>query len=335
MKVTVLPGEGIGLEVIPAAMRVVDALGLREPIVWEPHLIGQPAIEAYGVPLPQLTLDSIRRNKVALKGPTGTTVGGGHRSYNVRLREEFKLYANVRPVESMAGLKTRWSDTHIDIVCFRENLEDLYCGEERMVGTDAEAISRITVHGTKRIARYAFEYARKNNRKKVTTVHKANILKMTHGLFLDIARAVAKEYPEIEHHDLIADAFLGKLINHPDRFDCILLPNFVGDLVTDVCAEMVGGLGFAPGGNFGTNQVIFEAVHGTAPDIAGKGVANPTSAILSAAMMLEHLGYSTPAVKVRAAVNAVLQQGTSVTGDVNPVNSVSTMEFTDAVISVL
>ncbi len=331
--VTLLSGEGIGPDIIASAVRVIEATGVK--IDWDEQFIGEMAVFAHGVPLPTVTLDSVKRNGIALKGPTATPPGSPDLSYNVRLRKELDLYVNFRPVHSMPGVKTRWSDTPIDIALFRENTEDLYCGAERHVYNGAEAIALFTRTGCERIARFAFEHARKAKRHKLTVVHKANILKLSHGLFLRTAKDVAKEYPEIICNDLIADNFQMQLVTHPGRFDCILAPNFLGDLASDLCAAMVGGLGFAPGANIGTNCMVFEAVHGTAPDIAGKGIANPTSMVLSAALMLDHMKEDVAANRIREAVNEVLRQGNSVTLDVNFERGVSTAKYTDAIIAKL
>lgn len=335
--VTVLPGDGIGPEVLAATQKVVDATGVL--IVWEEALIGLAALASTGSLLPSSTIDAIARNRVAIKGPTGTPIGEGHRSLNVELRERFDLYANVRPVRSMPGVTTPFSG--IDLVIFRENSEDLYIGEERYGDADekvAEATSRITWRGSERIARFAFEYAIAHDRSRIAVGHKANILKLTHGLWLRAVREVAKAYaPGVAVEELIADnlgmQLVMRLSRDPRRFDCLLLPNFLGDIFSDICAGLVGGLGFAPGGNIGEDCAIFEAVHGTAPDIAGQGVANPTALILSAAMMLEYLGESDAALRVRRSIDLVLTEGRYVTRDVNPNCWISTSVFADAVIS--
>ncbi len=324
-KVTVLPGDGIGPEVVNATIKVLNATGIPFEWDWQRY---NPIPTS---PLGENVVRSIVESKLALKGPTATPVGEGHRSLNVTLRENFGLYANVRPVKTMAGIKTRFSDLLIDIVVFRENLEDLYVGNEEASGTGAQAIARFTKQGCRRIARYAFEYARRNGRKKVTIVHKANILKKTHGLFLDIAREVGGKYPNIACEDLIADNCFMQLIRNPERFDCLLLPNFLGDLASDICAGLVGGLGFAPGANIGEDTAVFEAVHGTAPDIAGQGIANPTAMILSGAMLLEHIGETDAARRVEKAVALLIREGRRVTKDVNSELYVSTDEFASAV----
>ncbi len=329
-RVTVLKGDGIGPEVVSEAIRVVDATGVA--IDWDYQLLGAGAGED---PLPQKTIESIDMNRIALKGPTATPTACGYRSVNVRLRERFQLYTNVRPVHTMPGVKTRFSDVPIDIFVFRENLEDLYIGEERRIKNGFEATARFTACGCENIARYAFNFANTQHRKKVTIVHKANILKQTHGLFREVAMRVAHDFPNIECNDLIADNFMMQLIRNPERFDCVLLPNLFGDLASDLCAGLIGGLGFAPGANIGYDCAIFEAVHGTAPDIAGRGIANPTAIILSAAMMLDHIYQHDAAARIRKAIDAVLRDGTCVTGDVKPGHGVSTKRFTDAVIAKL
>ena len=335
--VTVLPGDGIGPEVMMATRRGIDATGVS--IVWEEAPIGLAALSATGSLLPDTTIASIGKNRIALKGPTGTPIGDGHRSLNVALRERFDLYANVRPVRSIPGVVTPFPN--LDLIIFRENTEDLYIGEERYIGADkkiAEAVSRITWEGSERIARFAFDYARRHGRQKMAIGHKANILKLTHGLWLEAVRDVAKAYtPDIAVEELIADnmgmQLVMRLSRDPRRFDCLLLTNFLGDLFSDVCAGFVGGLGFAPGANIGPDCAIFEAVHGTAPDIAGQGIANPTALILSAVMMLEYLGESDAVSWVRCAVDAVLSEGKWVTHDVNQDHWVRTQVFAQAVIA--
>jgi len=329
-KVTLIPGDGIGPEVTAAMVKVVDASGAE--IEWDEQLLGEAALEETGDPFPFATLESIRDNKVAIKGPTATPAGEGHRSLNVRLRETFKLYAGVRPVRTMPGIKNRFSDTSVDIVLFRENLEDGYIGEEREITGGALAVSRFTDIGCERIARYAFEYARRNGRKKITVVMKANIFKLTHGLFRKWAFEVAKEYPQITLNEYLFDVYLARLVHDPSQFDCVLMTNVYGDGVSDLHGEIIGGLGFAPGANIGDECAIFEAVHGSAPDIAGKGIANPSALILSAALMLHHLGRPDAALRIRNAVDLTLTDG-KFTRDVVSKDFLSTKEFTNAVIS--
>jgi isocitrate dehydrogenase (NAD+) len=323
--VTVLPGEGIGLEVVPATTRLVDALNLG--IQWDYHDIGG----AVGG-LPEAAIESIRTNSIALKGPTATA---GHRSYNVQLREIFDLYANIRPLIMLPRARTLYAHMPLKMVVVRENLEDLYIGEESEIEGGAEAVSRITEIGTERVARCAFYYARENGYKKVTIVAKSNVLPKTHGLFVRVAQKVASEFPDIECEHLIADNALQQLIMHPERYGVLLCPNFLGDLFSDACAAIFGGLGFAPGANIGDTCAIFEPVHGTAPNIAGKNIANPTGAMLSGAMMLDHLGEHESAERIRNAIRRVLKEGKFLTGDVTDHDPVSTVAYTDGVIAAL
>lgn len=329
-KVTLIPGDGIGPEVAEAARRVVDATGVQ--IDWEVVEAGEAVMAEYGTPLPEYVLDSVKKNKVALKGPITTPIGKGFRSVNVTLRQELNLYANVRPSKTFPGIKTRYNN--VDLVIFRENTEDLYAGIEHKVGKDAaESIKIITREASERIARYAFEYARREKRKKVTAVHKANIMKLSDGLFLECARKVAEEYPDIQFEDIIVDAMCMHLVQNPENFDCLLLPNLYGDIVSDLCAGLVGGLGVAPGANIGEEAAVFEAVHGSAPQIAGQNKANPLAVILSAAMMLGHLGEVEAGNRVVKAVDQVLSEGTTLTGDLG--GQAGTKEFADAVIAAL
>ena len=325
--VTLIPGDGIGPEVAAAARKVVDASGAK--IEWHVAEAGAAQMEVCGTPLPQATIDSVRADGLALKGPITTPVGTGFRSVNVALRKEFDLYANVRPARSFKGVKGRYED--VDIVTVRENTEDLYAGIEHMVGEDAaESIKLITRKGSERIVRYAFDYAVKNGRKKVTAVHKANIMKCTDGLFLDVARAVAAEYPQIEFEDKIVDATCMQLVQKPEAFDVMVLPNLYGDIVSDLCAGLVGGLGLAPSANIGKDCAIFEAVHGSAPKHAGLNDANPTALILSAVMLLRHIGETEAAERIESAVLALIAEGTT-TRDLG--GSLGTDEFADAVIT--
>ncbi|MDN5292809.1 MAG: isocitrate dehydrogenase [Eubacteriales bacterium] len=329
-RVTLIPGDGIGPEVAEAARQVIDASGVK--IEWEVVEAGEAVIPKYGTPLPDHVLESIRRNGVALKGPVTTPVGKGFRSVNVTLRQALDLYANVRPARSFEGIKSRYEN--VDLVVFRENTEDLYAGIEHMVGKDAaESIKIITRHASERIARYAFEYARKNGRRKVTAVHKANIMKLTDGLFLESCRRVAEEYPEIEFEDVIVDALCMRLVQDPTQFDCLVLPNLYGDIVSDLCAGLVGGLGVAPGANIGEKGAVFEAVHGSAPQIAGQNIANPTALILSGVMMLEHIGEREAAARVVRAVRRVLAAGEHVTPDLG--GKAGTKEMAAAIIAAM
>ena len=325
--VTLIPGDGIGPEVALAARRVVDASGAE--INWHVAEAGESQMAEFGTPLPQKVLDSVRADGVALKGPITTPVGVGFRSVNVALRKEFDLYANVRPARSFKGVESRYEN--VDIVVVRENTEDLYAGIEHMIGTDAaESIKLITRTGSERIARYAFDYAVKNGRKKVTCVHKANIMKCSDGLFLEVCRGVAAGYPQIEFEERIVDALCMQLVQHPETFDVLVLPNLYGDIVSDLCAGLVGGLGLAPSANIGRSAAIFEAVHGSAPRHAGLNDANPTALILSACMMLRHLGESAAADSIETAVLALLAGGRDVTRDLG--GSLGTSQFADAVI---
>ena len=328
--VTLIPGDGSGPEVIAAAKRVVEATSV--PIEWDEMEAGAAMIEKYGTPLPDRVLDSIRRTGVALKGPITTPVGTGFRSVNVALRKTFDLYANVRPAKTLPGLAGRFEN--VDLVIVRENTEDLYAGIEHMVGEDAaESIKLITRKGCERIVRYAFEYAVREGRKKVTAVHKANIMKCTDGLFLDVARQIAKEYPQIAFDDSIVDAMCMRLVMHPEDYDVLVCPNLYGDIVSDLCAGLVGGLGLTPSANIGEAGAIFEPIHGSAPDIAGQHKINPTAAILSASLMLAHLGEAEAAASITRAVTTVIAAGKMLTQDMG--GNASTEEFADAVIAAL
>ena len=327
-QVTLIPGDGIGPEVAAAARAVVDASGAQ--IEWHVCPAGEAQMAASGTPLPAATLESVRRDRVALKGPITTPVGSGFRSVNVALRKEFDLYANVRPLRSLPGVKTRYEG--VDLVVVRENTEDLYAGIEHMIGDyAAESIKLITRPGSERIARYAFDYAVANGRKKVTAVHKANIMKCTDGLFLDVCRGVAAEYPQIEFTDEIVDAACMHIVQRPEQYDVLVLPNLYGDIMSDLCAGLVGGIGLAPSANIGRDCAIFEAVHGSAPKHAGKNDANPTALILSAVMMLRHLGEREAADKIERALMALLAGGERVTRDIG--GTLGTDEFAAAVIA--
>ena len=329
--VTLIRGDGIGPEIADAAVRIVEATGIK--IQWEEHLAGLSAIDKYKDPLPPQVIESIQRNKVALKGPLTTPVGSGFRSVNVGLRKEFDLYVNLRPAKSMDGLKTKWDD--VDLIVFRENTEEFYAGIEHYIDpakSAAETIGVVTRSGSERIIRYAFEYARKYKRKKITIVHKANILKFTGGLFLDVGRDIASEYPDIEMNDRIVDNMSMQLVMNPLQFDIIVTTNLFGDILSDLCSGLVGGLGLAPGANIGHTVAMFEAVHGSAPDIAGKGIANPSAIVLASAMLLRHIGEESAAKKIERAVATVVKEGTSVTQDINPLRPVGTREMAEAII---
>jgi isocitrate dehydrogenase (NAD+) len=324
--ITLIPGDGIGPEVVSAAVRVLTATGIA--FEWETENAGAGAMGKEGEALPERVLDSIRRNKVALKGPTATPVGSGHRSVNVELRKRLDLYANLRPVATLPGIKSRYDG--VDLIVVRENTEDLYSGLEHVVVPGVvESIKIITEKASTRIARYAFEYARAHGRKKVTAVHKANIMKLSDGLFLDCCRRVAAQFPAIEYDELIVDNCCMQLVLDPTRFDMLLLENLYGDIVSDLCAGFIGGLGIAPGANNGDEGAVFEAVHGSAPDIAGKNLANPMALILSGAMMLDHLGETAAADRVRAAVNDVLREGAKIPRDLG--GSAGTTEVAEAI----
>ncbi len=328
--VTLIPGDGSGPEVIAAAKKVVEATGVD--IQWEEAHAGVAMIEKCGTPLPDETIASIRKTGVALKGPVATPVGTGFRSVNVAMRKTFDLYANVRPAKTYPGVITKFEN--IDLVIVRENTEDLYAGIERMVDEDtAESIKLFTRKGCERIIRYAFEYAVREGRKKVTAVHKANIMKCTDGMFLDIAREIAKEYPQIQFNDSIVDAMCMRLVMHPEDYDVLVCPNLYGDIVSDLCAGLVGGLGLTPSANIGVDGAIFEPIHGSAPDIAGQHKINPTAAILSASLMLAHLGEGKAAASIEKAIEKVIGEGKVLTVDMG--GTASTEEFADAVISAL
>ncbi len=323
---TLIPGDGIGPEVAAAAVRVLSATGID--FQWETVMAGAEAAGREGTPLPESVLESIRRNRIALKGPTATAIGTGHRSVNVALRKTLDLYANLRPVQTLPGVKSRYDG--VDLIVVRENTEDLYSGLEHVVVPGVvESIKIITEKASTRIARYAFEYARTHGRKRVTSVHKANIMKLSDGLFLDCCRAVAAAYPEVKYDEMIVDNTCMQLVLDPTRFDMLLLENLYGDIVSDLCAGFIGGLGMAPGANIGETAAVFEAVHGTAPDIAGKNKANPMALILSGAMMLDHLSEHEAADRVRAAVHAVLREGKKLTGDLG--GTAGTTEIAEAI----
>ncbi len=354
--VVLIPGDGIGPEITSAMRRVVDAAGVD--IAWNVVDAGAGVMDEFGTPLPEHVLDAIRSTKVAIKGPITTPVGTGFRSVNVALRREFDLYSCVRPCLSMPGDGSRYTD--IDLVIVRENTEDLYAGIEFDEGApeveelsqlieasgqktfksdSAISVKPISISGSRRIVEYAFEYARRCGRHKVTAVHKANIMKASDGLFLRVAREVAERYPDIEFNDKIVDATCMGLVQDPYVFDVLVLPNLYGDIVSDLAAGLVGGLGMAPGANIGRDIAIFEATHGSAPDIAGKDIANPTAEILSACMMLDHLGEGAAATRIREAVKKTLAAGEAVTGDVRRAQTgsaegcVGTQAFADAVIA--
>jgi isocitrate dehydrogenase (NAD+) len=327
-KVSLIPGDGIGPEVMAATVRVLEALGA--PLDFEHCDAGSEVISKYGTNLPRETLDSVLRNGVALKGPTGTQIGAGLPSANVALRKGLDLYAALRPVRSVPNVKTRYED--VDLVVVRENTESLYTGLEHIVVPGVvESLKIISEKASSRIARFAFDYARKNGRKKVTAVHKANIMKLSDGLFLDCCRRVAREYPEVTYEEVIVDNMCMQLVRNPERYDVLLMENLYGDIISDLCAGLVGGLGVVPGGNIGERIAVFEAVHGTAPDIAGKNLANPTALMMSAVMMLNWLGMLEASRRLDKALLRVYAEGKVRTGDLG--GSATTKEFTDAVIA--
>jgi isocitrate dehydrogenase (NAD+) len=325
-RVTLIPGDGIGPEVVAAGVRVLTATGIE--FDWDTQPAGATAIGEHGSALPERTLESVRRNKVALKGPTETPVGTGHRSVNVELRKTLDLYANLRPVKTLPGVKSRYDG--VDLVVVRENTEDLYSGLEHVVVPGVvESLKIITEKASTRIARFAFDYATANGRRKITAVHKANIMKLSDGLFLDCCRAVAREFPAVKYDEMIVDNTCMQLVLDPTRFDILLLENLYGDIVSDLCAGFIGGLGMAPGANIGLDTALFEAVHGSAPDIAGKNLANPIAVVLSGAMMLDHLGEQTAAQRVREAVHSVLREGKKLTRDLG--GMAGTTEIAEAI----
>jgi isocitrate dehydrogenase (NAD+) len=328
-RVTLIPGDGIGPELAEATRRVLDATGIE--FEWETVHAGEAVIAEYGTPLPEHVLESIRRNKVALKGPITTPVGEGFRSVNVTLRQALGLYANLRPARSIQGLATRYEN--VDLVIVRENTEDLYAGIEHMVGPDAaESIKIITRAASERIARFAFDYAVANGRRKVTAVHKANIMKLSDGLFLESCRTVAAEFEgRVEFEDRIVDNMCMQLVQKPDLYDVLVLPNLYGDIVSDLAAGLVGGLGVAPGANIGTEAAVFEPVHGSAPKYAGQNKANPTALILSGALMLRHLGHPDVADRVERALRDVIAAGETVTYDLG--GTAGTSAYADAIIA--
>ena len=353
-KVTLIPGDGVGPEVVQTTQQVLQATGVK--FDWELALAGDRAQDFYGTPLPAFVLESIRRNRVALKGPITTPVGYGFRSVNVALRKTLNLYACLRPCKTYPGVPTRYDN--VDIVVVRENTEDLYIGIEfeketpamdkllaLVAETSGEKLSRatgislktISEAGTRRIVRFAFDYARQHGRKKVTAVHKANILKYSDGLFLSVAREVAREYHDIEFEDIIVDTLTMQLVRHPERFDILVLPNLYGDFVSELCAGLVGGLGVAPGANIGDEAAVFEPTHGSAPKYAGQNRINPMAMMLSAVMMLRHLGETEAADRMETAIARVIQEGKQVTYDLKRDQSppATTTEVAEAVIQVM
>ncbi len=329
-RVTLIPGDGIGPEVTTAAQQVVGAAGVQ--VDWQVREAGSQAMERYGTPLPDETLDAIRESKVALKGPVTTPIGAGFRSVNVAIRKSLDLFANYRPARLLPGVPSRYRD--VDLIVVRENTEGLYSGlEHTVVPGVVESLRVVTRQASERIVRYAFEMASAEGRKKVTVVHKANILKLSDGLFLDVFRRIGSDYPQIEQEEAIVDATAMRLVQDPLQFDVLVMENLFGDVISDLTAGLIGGLGVAPAANIGEQYAVFEAVHGSAPDIAGQGVANPTALILSSGLMLQYLGEHEAAERIQNAVQAVLKRGETLTADLG--GSAGTQEYTQAVIDVL
>jgi isocitrate dehydrogenase (NAD+) len=332
--VTLIKGDGIGPSIMDAAVAVIDASGAK--INWQEAEAGMSAYEKTGTPLPDATMQSIEQTRVAFKGPLTTMVGEGFRSINVELRKRYDLYANVRPAKSWNGVKTRYDD--VDIVIVRENTEGLYVGLEHYLTPAkdiAESLAVVTKAGSERIVEYAFKYAIDNNRKKVTVCHKANILKFTQGLFLRTAREVAAKYPDIEFDEKIVDAACMHMVMKPEQFDVVVTTNMFGDILSDLTAGLVGGLGLIPGANIGEDAALFEAVHGSAPDIAGKNIANPTAVMMAGVMMLNHLGEHEAATRMQNAIEKVVNEGKYVTPDLNPNSKTGTREMGQAIIDAM
>ncbi len=332
--VTLIKGDGIGPSIMDEAVKIIDASGVK--INWELAEAGLAAYEKYGSPLPDETLASIEKNRVAFKGPLTTLEGKGFRSINVELRQKFNLYANVRPAKIWKGIQTPFDN--VDIVIIRENTEGLYSGLEHFLTRDkdiAESLAVVTRKGSERIVEYAFKYAQDTGRKKVTACHKANILKYTQGLFLETAKEVATRYPDIEFESKIIDATCMHMVMNPQQFDVVVTTNMFGDILSDLTAGLVGGLGLIPGANIGEETALFEAVHGSAPDIAGKNLANPTAVIMAGVMMLNHLGEHQAADRVKTAVEKVIDEGVHVTPDLNPDSKTGTIEMGDAIVAAM
>lgn len=329
-RITLIPGDGIGPEVTEAVLRIIKAAAVD--IDWDRHDAGLMAFKRHGTSLPRELIDSVLRNKVALKGPVTTPIAEGFTSVNVGLRKALDLYANVRPVYNLPGVKTRFEQ--VDLVIIRENTEDLYSGlEHEVVPGVVESLKIITARASDRIANFAFRYARQTNRRHVTAVHKANIMKLGDGLFLDSVRKTAMDYPDVKYQERIVDAVSMQLVMFPERFNILVMPNLYGDIISDLCAGLVGGLGVVPGANLGTDNAVFEAVHGSAPDIADQGIANPTALLLSALMMLRHIDEHEAADRITAAMGRVLERGDVRTRDLGGTSS--TREYTDAICSEL
>lgn len=334
--ITLIPGDGIGPAITAAAVRIIEATGVK--ITWDHQIAGMAAVQKHGNPLPDATLDSIRHNRVCLKGPLTTPVGGGYRSVNVTLRQTFNLYANVRPAISFEGADTPFKN--VNLVTIRENTEGMYVGIEHFIKVDeekiaAESLAIVTRKGSERVIRYAFDYARRAQRKKVTLVHKANILKCTSGLFLEVGREIAKNYPDIEFEDRIVDACSMQMVMKPEIFDVMVTTNLFGDILSDLASGLVGGLGLTAGANIGPDAAVFEPVHGSAPDIADQNIANPSAMILAGAMMLEHLGELNAARRIEQAVREVIKEGVYLTPDLRKGSTYGTDDLANAVIQKL
>ena len=326
--VTLIPGDGIGPEITDSVIQILKAAGAQ--IEWEIQTAGSDVIETEGTPLPERVIESIKKNKVALKAPVTTPIGKGFRSVNVQLRKSLDLYANLRPCKNIAGIKTKFEN--VDLVIVRENTEDLYAGIERQIDEDtAESIKIITSKASLRIAEFAFEYALKNNRKTVHAVSKANICKLTDGLFLNCSREISQKYPQIEYKEILVDNLCMQLVQKPEQFDVLVLPNLYGDIVSDLCAGLIGGLGIAQGANIGLNAAVFEPVHGSAPDIKGQNKANPTALLLSAIEMLKYINQKDIAQKIENALFKTLKEGRFLTADLG--GSATTLEYTKQIIS--
>jgi isocitrate dehydrogenase (NAD+) len=331
-QITLIPGDGIGPEVAEATVRAVEATGVA--IEWERVEAGARALAEYGQLIPDDVFASLEMNRVGLKGPTATPIGGGHQSINVALRKKLCLNVNFRPVRMLPGLKTRYQDLPLNIAIFRENTEDLYSGlEHEVVPGVVESLKIITRTASTKIARAAFEFARREGRTKVTSIHKANIMKLSDGLFLKCCREMAAQFPEVQYNELIVDNACMQMVMRPETFDIMVMPNLYGDIMSDLAAGLVGGLGIVPGANLGDDHAVFEAVHGTAPDIAGKGLANPTALMQSAVLMLAHIGERDASARLQNAIHQVYAEGKNLTGDVG--GKASTTQFTDAIIAKL
>lgn len=327
LTITLIPGDGIGPEVTDAAVKIINSTGVN--IIWEKVPAGASCIKKYKTVLPQITFDSIKNNKVALKGPIATPIGKGFKSVNVAIRKTLNLYSNLRPVKSIKGIDSRYEE--IDLVIVRENTEDLYSGLEYQIAPGVvESLKIITELASIKIARFAFEYAKRYKRKKITVLHKANIMKLSDGLFLECVNKVAKNYTGIEYEEMIIDNACMQLVLNPNQFDVLLTENLYGDIVSEICAGLVGGLGFAPGANIGDDCALFEAAHGTAPTIAGKNIANPVAITLSGALMLKYLRYTKESNMIETAIGNVLQKGEVLTRDIG--GNSTTKEMTDAII---